>query len=130
MLAHLQIMMEFDDKTSKRFLSLLNYLPTGTKNDWHRLVQWGMMFLIVIHHGRRAREGIDSLKKSAFEPYYDANTDMWVIVKVTGERTKNHPEFTENLRKGAVIPFKTYPNGMYFHQTFCQSFTEQFNLTS
>ena len=114
LLALLQILMEIEDKESEEFQSLLDFLPTGYRNNWHKLVQWGMIFLIMIHHGRRAREGIDQLKKSYFEPYYNSDTGEWVIVKISGERDKNHQEFSENLRKGAVIAFKTYANGKIF----------------
>ena len=111
MLAHLQIMMEIKDKNSEEFLSMLDFLPEGSRNDWHRLVQMGVIFIIMIHHGRRAREGIDSLKKEAFEPVYNAATDTWVIVKVLGEISKNNQDTDEDLEKGPVIRFKTYPNG-------------------
>lgn len=111
LLAHLQIMMEIKDKNSEEFLSMLDFLPDGFRYEWHKLVQWGVIFIIMIHHGRRAREGIDSLKKEAFEPVYNAATDTWVIVKVIGEVTKNNQDTDENLEKGPVIRFKTYPNG-------------------
>ena len=119
LLAHLQIMMEIEDKTSDEFQSLLNFVPDGYEEDWHKLVQWGVIFLIIIHHGRRAREGIDSLKKDAFEPIYNAATDTWVIVKTIGELSKNNQNTNQNLEKGPVIRFKTYPNGKnIFHCIF------------
>ena len=115
MLAHLQIMMEIEDKNLDEYQSLLNFLPQGYTDDWHRLVQWGVIFLIMIHHGRRAREGIDQLKKAAFEPIYNAATDTWVIVKTIGEASKNNKTTDQNLEKGPVIRFKTYPNGKFRH---------------
>ena len=127
MLAHLQIIMEIEgeDKNSNEYESLLNFLPEGYKDDWHKLVQWGVIFLIMIHHGRRAREGIDKLKKEAFEPIYNAPTDTWVIVKTIGEASKNNKTTDQNLEDGPVIRFKTYPNGKNtFHHRSNEPFQE------
>ena len=58
MLSTIQKLMEEKDKSSQRYKNLVLCLPEAHREDWHRLAQYGAMYICVKYCARRAREGI------------------------------------------------------------------------
>jgi hypothetical protein len=51
--------MECDKKKeNKKYKNLVQQLPNGYENEYHRLLQYGMMVIICLHFARRGGEGI------------------------------------------------------------------------
>jgi hypothetical protein len=106
--------MKEKDKTSENYKKLLLSLPFKYRNDWHRLAQFGAMFIIMMNFARRAREGIQKMTRKTFAKKYDQSTNTYQYVKVKGEVTKNNQCNDENLAKGGCISFNTHPNGEFY----------------
>ena len=50
--------MECDkNQEPQKYQSLIQHLPQGYKDSYHRLTQYGAMFIICLHTVRRGREG-------------------------------------------------------------------------
>ena len=90
----------------KSYQQLKEELPEEYKESWHILLPYAAMALICLLTGRRAREGLDQLKKSDFQKVYDSETKMHFYQKIRGELTKNHRQTSEDLTKGGKIFFK------------------------
>ena len=58
LLSLLQKLMEEKDKSSQRYKNLVLCLPESHREDWHRLAQYGVMYICVKYCARRGREGI------------------------------------------------------------------------
>ena len=111
--SNIQKIMKEKDKSSDNYKKLLLSLPFKYRNDWHRLAQFGAMFIIMINFARRAKEGIQKMTKKTFAKKFDQSTNSFQYVKVKGELTKNNQSTDENLAKGGCISFKTHPNGEF-----------------
>ena len=61
MLSLLQQIMECDKSRHLEYQSLIQKLPQDYKNTYHRLIQYGAMFIVCMHTARRGREGIGKL---------------------------------------------------------------------
>ena len=88
------------------------------KESWHVLLPYCAMALICLLTGRRAREGLDQLKKSDFQKVYDSETKMHFYQKIRGELTKNHRQTSEDLTKGGKIFFKDNALGKNHYSFF------------
>ena len=58
LLVVLQQIMECEDKKSTEYEYLMTKLPEGYRNSYHRLLQYGAMFILCLHCARRGREGM------------------------------------------------------------------------
>ena len=100
------------------YYALKAQLPEQYRDNWHTLLPYASMWLISLLTGRRAREGLDQLKKADFAKFYDEETKRTVFMKVRGELTKNHRTTDEDLTKGGKIPFKVNEQGKDFDLFF------------
>ena len=116
MLAIVQKIMEEKDTESEIFKTLVESLPVPEeyRQNWHKLTQWGVMFLIMKNCARRGREGFDIMTKDHFEKRFESKTNLYAWKQRRGEKTKNNQTTNQSLSKGGVISFKTYPNGKNF----------------
>ena len=114
LLALVQKIMEEKDTESENFKNLVESLPEEYHQTWHKIAQWGVMFLIMKNCARRAREGIDIMTKDHFEKRFESKTNLYAWKQRRGEKTKNNQTTNQCLSKGGVIPFQTYPNGKNF----------------
>ena len=106
----------------------LEKLPNNYHNTFHYLLQYGAQFIIQLGLGRRAREGITDLKKSALKKFIDPETNAQYYQKVQGEQSKNHQNDREDLRKGGIIPFEANPYGLnpgLYIQTYLSALNEK-----
>ena len=106
--------MEEKDSESENFKNLVKSLPDEYHQTWHRIAQWGVMYLIMKNCARRAREGFDIMTKDHFEKRFCSKSKLYAWKQRKGEKTKNHQTTNQDLSKGGVITFKTYPNGKIF----------------
>ena len=53
------------------------------------------------------------MTKDTFVKKYDPETETEHYALNKGGKTKNYQRKGQNLEKGGIIPFKTYPNGKY-----------------
>lgn len=52
--------MEVDkEKDYEKYKNLIKQLPNGYENEYHRLLQYGMLVIICLHFARRGGEGIN-----------------------------------------------------------------------
>ena len=114
LLAKVQKVLEEKDTQSENFKKLIESLPDEFCQTWHTAAQWGVMFLIMKNCARRGREGFDTMTKDHYEKRYDSKSKLYAWKQRKGEKTKNHQTTNQDLSKGGVIPFKTYPNGKNF----------------
>ena len=106
--------MEEKDSESENFKNLVKSLPDEYHQTWHRIAQWGVMYLIMKNCARRGREGFDIMTKDHFEKRFCSKSKLYAWKQRKGEKTKNHQTTNQDLSKGGVITFKTYPNGKIF----------------
>ena len=102
----------------KSYHQLTEELPEEYRESWHVLLPYAAMCLICLLTGRRAREGLDQLKKSDFQKVYDSETNTHFYQKIRGELTKNHRQTSEDLTKGGKIFFKDNALGKNHYSFF------------
>ena len=95
------------DKTSEEYESLRRELPDAYQENWLPLLGSCALFVIALWTGRRGKEGLLTLKKTAFAKVYDDDTETWAYEKVVGELSKNNQDTDENLENGGCISFET-----------------------
>ena len=86
----LQKILRIKNKKSPEYHNLVSKLPEDYKNDYHFLMQKGMVFMILSLFARRAKEGMDKLTKSHFEKKYCDQNNYHYWKRAKGEKTKNH----------------------------------------
>ena len=95
------------DKTSEEYELLRRELPVAYQENWLPLLGSCALFVIALWTGRRGKEGLLTLKKTAFSKVYDDDTETWAYEKVVGELSKNNQDTDENLENGGCISFET-----------------------
>ena len=81
----------------------LSTLPAEYHKNFHYLLQYAAVYIVITYDVRRGREGIADIKVDAF-----ASADqegLKFFHKSKGEASKNHARDDENLENGGIIPF-------------------------
>ena len=125
LLAKVQKIMEEKDTESENFKNLVESLPVEYPQTWHIIAQFGVMFLIMKNFARRGREGFDIMTKDHYEKRFCSKSKLYAWKQRRGEKTKNHQTTNQDLSKGGVITFKTYPNGKIFIYFLTNVFTQK-----
>ena len=74
------------------------------RNDYHRLLQWSVQFVLSLFDIRRGREGLDELKVHHYVKQHNQELKMDYYMKAMGEQTKNHKTDSEDLSNAGIIP--------------------------
>ena len=74
------------------------------RNDYHRLLQWSVQFVLSLFDIRRGREGLDELKVQHYIKQHNQELKMDYYMKAMGEQTKNHKTDSEDLSNAGIIP--------------------------
>ena len=73
----LQDLMFEADKSSENYQNLLLKLPIDYANEYHYLIQWSAVYVILSHNTRKSRGHVDSLKTSHFVKQIEIETNCF-----------------------------------------------------
>ena len=99
-----QITKLFQARGTEEFSTLLKEIPMEYRNDYHRLLQWSVQFVLSLFDIRRGREGLDELKVQHYIKQHNQELKMDYYMKAMGEQTKNHKTDSEDLSNAGIIP--------------------------
>ena len=104
LLALLTKLMQIEDKSGEEYKILKNQLPKKWRHQWHRLLPFGIVYVINMLTGRRANEGHILFTKKTFQKVHDEDTDTFAYEEFVGGVTKNNRLVDQDLRAGGNIP--------------------------
>ena len=73
----LQDLMCETDKSSENYQNLLLKLPIDYANEYHYLIQWSAVYVILSHNTRKSRSHVDGLKTSHFVKQIEIETNCF-----------------------------------------------------
>ena len=73
----LQDLMCETDKSSENYQNLLLKLPIDYANEYHYLIQWSAVYVILSHNTRKSKGHVDSLKTSHFVKQIEIETNCF-----------------------------------------------------
>jgi hypothetical protein len=96
--------MQVEDKSGEAYKLLKNQLPNKWRHQWHRLLPFGIVYVINMLTGRRANEGHILFTKKTFQKVHDEITDTFAYEEFVGGVNKNNRLVDQDLRAGGNIP--------------------------
>ena len=86
---------------------MLQNLPAKCRDNYHDLLQKGVMYILIMFDCRRGLEGLAAMDKDVFQKQWDENTQRFRFEKTKGEASKNHQNDSEDISNSGIILFDT-----------------------
>ena len=105
------------DKSSENYQNLLLKLPIEYANEYHYLIQWSAVYVILSHNTRKSRGHVDSLKTSHFVKQIEIETNCFYyeLAKVcTFKEFHEHWLYIHTIKISQISEFQNQlPNKFY-----------------